>query len=92
MGNFIRFYKVKNTRTGESFTGSSPELAEKMQTSRQIIYQYAMSGNPYRGEWVIEPIEHERKEYKTGITVDLCEKWDRVTKPFKDAIRARRKS
>lgn len=92
MGNFIRLYVVTNTRTGESFTGSSPELAEKLRTSRQMIYQYAMSGKTYRGEWVIEPIEHENKEYKGGITVDLCEKWERVTKPFKDAIRARSKS
>ena len=91
MGSFA-VYELRNEKTGETFTGTTKEVAEKFGLSRGYISHAATNYLRIQTDWTITRLWHgvEQKAVGTSnIPASLFEEWDKVTAKFKQASRSR---
>jgi len=89
MGSYI-VYEVRNVKTGETFTGTALEVAEKFGVTRGYISRVEIEGGRLQFDWTITRVGKDVEQKagsKSNIPMPLFEEWDKVTARFKQASR-----
>lgn len=92
MGSEYIVYELRNEKTGETFTGTTKEVAEKFGLSKGYISHAATNYLRIQTDWTITRLGHgvEQKAVGTSnIPMSLFKEWDKVTAQFKQASRNR---
>lgn len=91
MGFYI-VYECRNEKTGETFTGTAAEVAEKFGVTRGYICRAEIAYGRIKTDWTITRVGNDVEKKAVGtsnIPVSLFEEWDKTTAPFKQASRNR---
>lgn len=92
MGSFYIVYELRNEKTGEAFTGTANEVAEKFGLSRGYISRAETGCGRILTDWTIKRVGHDVEQKAVGtsnIPMSLFKEWDKVTAQFKQASRSR---
>lgn len=81
-------YIATNIETGDVIEGEAHEIAKRLNTSRNTIYNALSSKRKIHSIWVITKNVAYDNPYRFPQV--LLEEWDRVTEPFKHISKLRR--
>lgn len=89
MGRQRKEYVATNLKTNKQIKGYSIDFEKMFNLSHSDFEKHLKHELIYRGEWVFEPAYRDQKinTDPDKVTFNDWKDWDRITSPFKLAIR-----